>query len=704
MPGPQSPPGTDPSPPNRLVSCAGPWPCISTFQVISLCLLVALPLALLIGLTQTPAWPEIFPAGDDALTELSVWHALHDVQLTGICSHHCFRNPGPMYFYLLAPLYWLTGYSRGSFPMSVGLINLASILGVLLVIGRSAGRMSLLGAAVLMAFYVRFLGLGSLVSSWPADVQTLPVLLAVVLFAGVAAGHLRYLPVAILVASLPMQTNVAYIPALVIAAVLAILLVAVPRCRSWAQIHGEASGNRPRVVIVSLAVLAFVWALPVVRELTQPTSDMAQVVDFFARHAANRTWQESLLALAEQLSAFPRFCLTGNRDSLLACDPTWIIVLAAVAQVLLLLAAYGLARRMQRGFDAAVALLGIALLATFAVSIHRIVGPIVPHMVHWMSLVSVLALFAAGETLGAALATRLGDPSATRWRQGAAVLLLALLALGCAMNVRDALDEPARRHAEEFDENTAVPELVAAAKNVLRRDGVDACLIRIVDNDTWPVAADLVVRLTKAGYHTSVDVPWLLMFGPQHAPPQSPHGILLLCHANSGRRWQQRAPREVIAQTPQIILIWRRAGVVPDGDYAAADLELIAKSLDGFSKPEGDGDLSFRWSSGIQSSLDLELEPGHAYRVVVTVRPFAVPGRQQAVTVLLNDREIADIRLPHAAFEDHAFALPADLVTRQNTVKFRYRYALSPHACNGADDDRELAVCFAKIAIRKVGK
>ena len=700
---PPSPFGTRPSRYGRPIAWARQGVCSPRGQVIALCLAVTLPLALLIALTQTPAWPEILPAGDDALTELAVWHSLHDVQLTGICSHNCFRNPGPMYFYLLAPLYWLSGYSRASFPVSVGLINLVSLVGVLLVISRSAGRMALLGAAVLLTFYVRFLTLGSLVSSWPADVQTLPVLLAVVLFAAVAAGRRNCLPAAILAASLPLQTNVAYIPSLTVVAALALLLVFVPGLRRWAQIDGPISGSRRRVLVASLAALALLWALPVVRELTQTGSDMAQVVDFFTRNNANRTWSEALFVLAGQLAAFPRFCLTGHRNPALACGPAWVVVLAAVAQGILLAVAYGLARRMKRGFDAVLSLLCIALLTTFAVSIHRIVGPIVPHMVHWMTIASVLLLFVVVETCAAALATRLSPQTVARWRPVVAALLLALLAVGFSMNVRDATREPARRMAEEFDDNTPIRDLVTAARKVLQRDGVDSCLVRIVDDDTWTVAADLVVRLTKAGFHPAVDARWVLMFGPQHAPPETPDGVFLLCRPETGNRWRQRAPWQLVAQTSDVMLYWRRAAVVPDGEYAADDLEWVATRLDGFSKPERDGSLVFRWSNGPQSRLDVQLEPGRAYRVVVAVRPLEVPSLQQSVTVLLNGREVAEISLPHAAFEAHAFTLPAGLVARHNTLTFRYRYAQSPQTCEDTGDERELAVCFAKIAFRKAG-
>ena len=563
---------------------------------LALVLLVVFPLALMICLTQTSAWPEVLPAGDDALTELAVWHTLHDVQFTGICSHHCFRNPGPMYFYLLAPLYGLSGFSRGSFPVSVGLINLASLLGVLWVTWRCAGRMMVLGAAVLLTFYIRFLGIGSLVSSWPADVQTLPFLLAVVLFAAVAAGHWNYLPAGVFVASLPAQTNVAYIPALTAVAVVSLAMGFV----GWAsptrptdQRQQRGRGGRHTAcaayILAALALLAIIWMLPLVRELTQPTSDVAQAIGYFAGHAADRkTWAQSLAVLADQFAAFPRFCLTGEGRSATVGGPSWIAALVAGVEAILLAATCVLARRMQRRFDAALALLSLVLLATFLVSIHHIVGPIVVHMVRWMTIVSLLAILAAGGTFAAAkVAGTLRVPSARTAEDGApgepamqtscpvpassstdaggtptpqkshrrtALALAAILVLGAAMNVRDAVREPARRAAEEFDENTGIPQLAAAAQSILERDGANRCLVRIVDHDVWTTASELVVRLTKAGFHPAVDASWEIMFGPQHAPPEVPDDTLLLCLPETGRRWLGTATAELVGETPGAML------------------------------------------------------------------------------------------------------------------------------------------------------
>ena len=54
--------------------------------------------------------PDRLACGDDGNIELFTWHALHDVQLGSIRTHgNLAEHLGPMYFYLLAPLYGLFG-------------------------------------------------------------------------------------------------------------------------------------------------------------------------------------------------------------------------------------------------------------------------------------------------------------------------------------------------------------------------------------------------------------------------------------------------------------------------------------------------------------------------------------------------------------------------------------------------------------------
>ncbi len=223
--------------------------------------------------------------------------------------------------------------ARGSMAVSAGLIALASAIGVVLAVGRCSGRPGIFVAATAMMFYLRFLDFGLLVSTWPADVQILPTLLATVLFAAVAAGRWGCLPLAVAAVSLPIQTNVAYIPALGVMGVLAMAGGALARVRrgmlgascgagvSPAQAAGTAAPQeRPRGrfrnwLLLSLAALAVLWTPVFVRELTQPQSDTAKMVRYFLEHGPGHTWRESQAGCLPVYGRLGGLCAGSNSDS-----------------------------------------------------------------------------------------------------------------------------------------------------------------------------------------------------------------------------------------------------------------------------------------------------------------------------------------------------------------------------------------------------
>src|SRR4051812_48075887 len=49
------------------------------------------------------------PLSDQALTELQIRDVGHHEVLTGLFSRDGWRHPGPVFFYLVSPIYWLTG-------------------------------------------------------------------------------------------------------------------------------------------------------------------------------------------------------------------------------------------------------------------------------------------------------------------------------------------------------------------------------------------------------------------------------------------------------------------------------------------------------------------------------------------------------------------------------------------------------------------
>lgn len=535
----------------RLLGSPSVW-------TLGLCLLVGLPLVLMACHILSPGWPESSTDGDDALVELGTWHALQGTKLEGPSSHRVFRNPGPIQYYLAAPLYWLTGCKFDGICLTACLINLAAIAGVLLVAGRCAGRTALIWAALLLTLYVAFLDRASLVLSWAAVVTIMPFLLTVILFAAVATGRLGYLPVAILVSSYLAQTYVAYVPALATVATLSLLLCGVPKLRRASGIRGPRSGNVPRILLICLLVLVFAWALPVIRELTAPTSDISEMVSYFGRHGVCHSWSAVLEELLVVFSAFPLSWFGGGEAAAWRPQQPWPGAVVAGVGLLLLLATCWLARRDGRDFEIVLSLLCVALLGAFAVSIGRIVGPIQERMVRWMATANLLILLAAGGVFLPRLGKLLRIEAAPARRCLVGLIALAAIALCSALNVREMFGTLPLIH-DDVSVGREVQPFFAACQPILQQQPGRRYLVRIVDDDVWAYAAALILQMTKAGSPPVVDPGWVLTFGPQHDAAERVDGMFLFCNAQSARRLSQQEGMEFLAETMGRSLFWCRA-------------------------------------------------------------------------------------------------------------------------------------------------
>ena len=97
--------------------------------------------------------PQSYPTGDGASLSLHTLAALHARQWLGPYSQFGWNHPGPLLFYLMAPLYWLSGYHEASHRVTALLINAASLAGVLWIARRHVGGLfAILTATALVAF------------------------------------------------------------------------------------------------------------------------------------------------------------------------------------------------------------------------------------------------------------------------------------------------------------------------------------------------------------------------------------------------------------------------------------------------------------------------------------------------------------------------------------------------------------------------
>ena len=177
-------------------------------------------------------------------------------------------HPGPLSFWMLAPVYRLLGASSWAFEAAaVSLHALAS--GLVLWMARRRGGLGLLvGVAAALAIVTRFYGGQLFIEPWN---PYLPVLWWVVLLFAVWSvidDDLAMLPIAVLAGSFSAQTHLPYVG--LVGGLAAFLMVAVAAGRWAARRRGEAldpGGRLTRWTLGSALLAVVLWVPPVIDQI-----------------------------------------------------------------------------------------------------------------------------------------------------------------------------------------------------------------------------------------------------------------------------------------------------------------------------------------------------------------------------------------------------------------------------------------------------
>lgn len=233
-----------------------------------------LPIATAVARALLDGW---FPLGDNALLVIRAYDVgtVHHPLLGSWTSASLalgvdVNNPGPLYFNLASPFMWTFGRVLGIGPataIAIGSINAAAGLGTVLVAARMGGWRAERWMLLLVAGLTWSMGSELLFDIWQPHALLLPFCLLLVLTIAVASGDVRLLPVWIAVASLIVQTHVAY---MYVVGVL-VLIVAASLVGRFRERHedDETLWSRVRralprpVVVWTVVVLAVAWAQPV---------------------------------------------------------------------------------------------------------------------------------------------------------------------------------------------------------------------------------------------------------------------------------------------------------------------------------------------------------------------------------------------------------------------------------------------------------
>ena len=440
----------------------------------------------------------VTPVSDTAVIESYTLYASRAQLLVGPYSRYGWHHPGPLYFYLLAPVYALAGSSTPGLSAGALLINLASIVILAWVLVATAGGWLTAAVTASMAVYVWRLA-PLLVSPWNPLVVVLPLAALTIVAAAVVSGDYGLAPLGVALASFVMQTHLGVVPtALVVSAVLALATRRAAR---------EAIPRSRRAVITAAAVAAVLWAVPLSEQVSASPGNMTAMWRFFSSpDRGHQTMAATYAAWSDMVTGIvrPDFHIAGGSPfrrsrwrparTVAGCE---VVALTAIALI---------ARRRKRRFEAAFASVLLLALAIAFAAVTRIHDDIIDHEVFWIS------------ALGALAAATIAAAAAAAWRSEAPKRLGAYTALGAcgvaayvgfgelnAVTKRTIDPDPARRAAAVIGD---------ALERRLRSTGVRP-LIQI-DQDEWPVAAGALLHLQRSRLAFAVEDDWLVMF-TEHA-------------------------------------------------------------------------------------------------------------------------------------------------------------------------------------------
>lgn len=393
------------------------------------------------------------PFGDQVFIELHVRDIGTHAVLTGPFSRYGWDHPGPLMYYALAPLYWLTGTSAQSLAITPLLTNAACVVGIAVIVRRRAGTAAAVWTLLVLAIYLRVFGAASLRNNWNPDFPVLPCALMAFLCWSLACGSWWSLPLIVALASFQVQSHAGFAPA-----VLASLVVAFG---SLAVRTGYAS-RRPKPDVdpdsaqaddkarrglwllpsaIALLVLVVLWLPPIIDAAAHSGGNLRQMLDYFGSAKPDGTWHAGVSWLNSDLGALPAYLTGVDRTAPPTVQPPlpgWTGLVALLAFAL----SVGLAIRRRSRDTAVLAALTGALSIAGALAVRRIVGPLFPYLAAWVLVPGILLW----TTLGVALLGREGARPAfspalpDRVRRPAWVLSAAALAvlagIGAAAQVR----------------------------------------------------------------------------------------------------------------------------------------------------------------------------------------------------------------------------------------------------------------------------
>ena len=484
--------------------------------------LLSVVLALLALLTFARETPPIMTDSDLAVGEIYTQLAGETRLLLGPYSRFGWHHPGPLYFYVQAPLYVLSGRRAAALYAGALAINLLALVTIALVVRReNQGALPVVVVAACLLFCLR--APRFLASPWTAHVTVLPLLACVALGAAILTGR-RLLPLLVIFGSFVVQTHVGLAPP--VAALFAIMLAIVlverrpPPVRMWSML------------LTCGWIGLLLWLPTLIDAASHQGGNLAALVRFFARGGQqDHSLTEALIDWSYGLTGLLRWDFGLPWGAHFVVTNLWWVMPCAIGE---LLGVAVIARRelhAGRRFEGYLVMLMVAASVAGLWSLTRVHDDILDHEILWLAALGAMNLAVIVAAAGRAIraATAQGPPSHQR---AATIGLPLVLLLGAALGAD---------HLQDFTsfelrrvERRQIVDAYEAIREYMRNQHVRRPLIRI-DAAVWSQAAGVLLRLRRDRSEVAVADEWVPMFTDAFAANGREDAIVIVGRGRAGR-------------------------------------------------------------------------------------------------------------------------------------------------------------------------
>ena len=448
---------------------------------------------------------DVYPVGDSAMLEIYARHAAHGIWTLGPYSQFGWHHPGPLYFYLLAPLYLLSGEKTVALHVGAFVINLVSLCVIACVLIRYAAPGVALAVAVAMGVFL-FRVQPVISSFWNPHVVVLPAAAFMVLCAALAAGRRGALPAVVLAGSFLAQTHISLAPYVLL------LSLAALGATAWRTTHTQTQARSLGWwTSVSTSLLLLLWLLPIAEQLRGTPGNVTLLLRFFADPSPGQELRTALVAWGDAIGAlFERHITIPEGLPLqIQTDSIPITTAWAIVQVLLLAIASVDALRRQNRFDAALSAAGLLASIIALWSITRVKSLVGDYMVFWMSAIGAMN-WAVLAGLALARFAAIERRALPRW---AVLGASALLVSGFVYTGSNQLKRARRQGLSTPQGSARVVKLASdAVLDDMARRRVQRPVFRLSTRD-WGEAAGVLLQVYKRGVAPAVDASLVPFFG-----------------------------------------------------------------------------------------------------------------------------------------------------------------------------------------------